>query len=323
MSNEITLVNDKQTLKGFLEDGQFTEALRAVASKYLSPERAAKVALLAASREPKLYLCTKGSFLQAIVRAAECGLEFGGVTGHGYLVPYRNGRLSEAHGRDVYECQFIPGYQGFIELAYRSGRVSWIDAELVYERDQCDYGLGHQPFIVHKPFLGGNRGKVLFGYCVAYLNGAPVPKIEIMPLEEMEAIRKSSKSSRADSPWAKFPGEMFRKTVIRRARKWLPQTQEMEAAIAADNEDYDLSNAFAGNGGGGNQGVDGCLDRMRRAVQSKDVSPSRPKSERPPAGRQQDDDDPVIPDEPPPGYGDDPARDDMLSEIERLEAENE
>lgn len=45
--------------------------------------------------------------------------------GQAYLIPFWNGKARRL------ECQFQLGYKGMIDLAYRSGRISSIQAHVV------------------------------------------------------------------------------------------------------------------------------------------------------------------------------------------------
>jgi recombination protein RecT len=264
--NTISLVLNKDTLKGVLDKPDFVDSIRAVASQYITADRATKVALLACSRQPKLWQCTIPSFVQAVIKATELGLEFGGSTGQGYLVPYKNGYLSKQMGRDVYEVQFIPGYRGFIELAYRSGNIRSIDVQLVYEKDEFDYGLGDKPFVRHKPFLGDNRGKLICAYSVIWLKDSPIPKIDFMTVQELEKIRNCSKS-KDDGPWCTFPEEMQKKSILRRSFKWIPTTAQISLAEELDNQDYDLTKAAVITPGPNQQlGSEGTRNRMLAAM---------------------------------------------------------
>jgi len=277
-----TLAN-KDTLRELLSGDKFQQSLKAVANQYLTPKRVAKIAMLAASRQPRLLQCTPASFLEAVIMGAEVGLDFGGATGQGYLVPYKNGKLSAKAGRGIYEAKFVPGYQGFIELAYRSGRVSYVDAELVYENDEYDFQLGADPKLIHKPCLGGPRGKVVFAYTVVYMAGSDRPKLEIMSLDDLERIRLRSKS-KDDGPWVTDVAEMQRKTVLRRAFKWIPKTPEILAAMEADNEDYDLGGGVnVDTTGEESLGANGLKERMRRTVPSR-VKPTTDEPEDDTAG---------------------------------------
>jgi len=261
-------VGNKNTLRDLLDDGTFRESLALVASKYMTAKRVAKVAMLAASRQPKLFDCTKASFLSSIIKAAEAGLDFGGVSGQGYLVPFRNNK------KGITECQFIPGYQGFIELAYRAGRVEFIDAQLVYAADKFEYSLGSDPKVVHVPSLASDRGELVCAYAVARLKGSTMPKIEVMGRADLEAIRARSKAQ-DEGPWKTDPGEMYRKCPIRRIWKMLPKTPEVIAAIEADNVQFE-TDGMAANLVDGPIGTDGCRDRMTKAVASKQVEPPPP-----------------------------------------------
>ncbi len=274
------LVWNKDNLKGMLEGADFQESLRSVCTKYLTAERVAKIGLLAASRQPKLWQCTAASFLQSVIRAAELGLEFGGSTGHGFLVPYRNGYLSRQLNRDVYEAQFIPGYRGFIELAYRSGNVAFIDVQLVHEGDEFEYGYSYgverSPFILHKPLMTGKRGLLKCAYSVIMLKDSPLPKIDYMTAAELEAIRDCSKS-RDDGPWKTFPGEMQKKSIIRRSFKWIPSTPSLALAEEADNVDYDLSRAAIEGHTPQQLGTAGTRNRMLAAMtQAPAAEPAEP-----------------------------------------------
>ena len=45
------------------------------------------------------------------------------------------------------------GYKGLLDLAYRSGEVSVIQAHVVCEGDEFEHTLGLEPTLVHKPAL--------------------------------------------------------------------------------------------------------------------------------------------------------------------------
>lgn len=227
-------VGNKDTLKSLLEDDRVQEQLRAVAGKFMTPDKMYTVALLAFNRNKDLFACNQSSVIDAVTRAAETGLDFGGATGQGYLVPHGGKGLAKG----VKRCQFIPGYKGLLELSYRSGKVEYIDAQLVYANDTFEAHLGTRPRIIHQVKLSAHRGNIIGAYAVVYLKGSQYPKLEIMNFEQLEAIKNRSKS-RDVGPWQSDTAEMHRKTVVRRVWKYLPKTPEMQTAILADNEDYE------------------------------------------------------------------------------------
>ncbi len=102
---------------------QFAKALPSV----MTPERFTRIVLTAIRNNQKLAQCDKGSFFAAVMSSAQLGLEPNTPLGQAYLIPYGN------------ECQFQIGYKGLIDLAYRSGEVSIIQAQTVYEKDEFVY----------------------------------------------------------------------------------------------------------------------------------------------------------------------------------------
>ena len=109
----------------------------------ITPERFTRMVLSALSSNPKLAVCTPQSFLGAMMTAAQLGLEPNTPLGQAYLIPYKN------KGTD--EVQFQIGYKGLLDLAYRSGQVSTVQAHTVYENDQFDYQYGLDPKLEHVP----------------------------------------------------------------------------------------------------------------------------------------------------------------------------
>jgi len=225
------IVQKREKLETLLTDSRFLQSLKVVASRHLTPEKIVKMALLAASRQPKLYQCTPQSILQAIMKAAEVGLDFTGTLGRGWLVPYYNKHIK------AYECQFIPGYQGLIELARRSGKVTRIEARAVYEKDTFEVSYGTHQKIKHIPYIGEDRGEIICVYAIAQIERETEPLVEVMTKAEVDSIRARSKA-KDDGPWVTDYSEMARKTVVRRICKYLPLSPELERALAVDDEQY-------------------------------------------------------------------------------------
>ncbi len=245
MNKELAVVSDKATLKDLLSLESVQQSLRDVLPKHLTPERVMKMTLVAASRQPKLFECTTESILKSVMTSAELGLDCSGTLGAGYLVPYYNNKIK------AMEAVFIPGYQGLIELARRSGQVRAISSRIVYKDDvdkgafTLDYGDVSNP-IVHKPYFGADRKTdkedIHVVYAMAELAGG-VKQIEVMDLAQIEKVRGMSKAGAAKGgPWDKHFGEMARKTVLRRLCKYLPKSPELEMALTADAEQFDFNN---------------------------------------------------------------------------------
>lgn len=214
-----------RTLAGLLRSKE--DSLAAVLPRGMTADRMIKIAVSAASRTPKLLECSPASVAMAVSVACSLGLEPGGALGHAYLVPYYNRKSGNM------EAQFIPGYRGLIDLARRSGEIDSIEARVVYERDHFELEFGLDDRLVHRPCLDGERGPIRLVYAIARLKSAR-PQVEVMTLDEIEKIRRLSKSGDY-GPWKEHFEEMARKTVIRRLCKYLPLSVEMAQAVELDN----------------------------------------------------------------------------------------
>lgn len=254
----------KRNLEGLLRREEFQRSLADVAPKHITKERIVKLALVAASRQPKLFECTPQSFLQSVMKSAELGLDCVGTLGQGYLVPYYNGKIK------AFECQFIVGYQGLIELARRSGNISRIESRVVYEKDEFVVEYGLEPKLIHKPYLGGDRGKIVCVYAIAELKDGS-RQVEVMTLDEVERIRDRSKAKEG-GPWVTDFAEMARKTVIRRLAKYLPLSPELAKAIETDDQQFDYHGAPLDVAADIQAGIDGLKKRLKKKIDSAEIA---------------------------------------------------
>lgn len=214
--------------RSFLTGKNMLAALKQVATKHISPERLARVAMAAISRNPRLLQCTNESLAQAIVKCAEVGLE-PSLMGDVYLVPYFNSKIN------AYEAQFQIGYQGLGELAFR-GHGIIVKAEVVYDCDRFEEVLGLNPDLKHKRGERTADSKRVFSYAIAtFPDGRKL--FEVVDAIDIEKAKRSSRGSdKSDSPWVQHPDAMWRKTAARRISKWLPKSPEMGTAL-----DYDTA----------------------------------------------------------------------------------
>jgi recombination protein RecT len=218
----------------------FQAALPVTARKYLTPDRVVRTVLNAISRNDRLLQCTRPSILSAVMDCCQLGLEVGAGLGHAYLVPFKNGKLTRAQGRDVYEAIPIIGYKGYIALSQRSGLFAGPPfVNLVYEADlddfRLDMGSGKAPYHpIDVSIPTSKRGDVVGGYCVARFRDAQDPLVEWMHVEDIKKIRSRSRA-KDSGPWVSDWVMMARKTVLRRARNYWPMSAEMAAAAALDD----------------------------------------------------------------------------------------
>lgn len=217
--------NRSLSIRDYLKSDSLIAEIGKALPKHMSPERMARVALTCLTRVPKLAECTPESFMQCLFSLSQWGLEPDGR--HAHLIPY---------GR---ECTLIVDYKGLVALAYRSGKVKNIHADVVRVGDVFKYNLGiveaHTPWAFRsdagKP---ASAGEVYAVYCIVTLD-ADLKKCEVMTRDDVEAIRKRSKAG-GSGPWVSDWNEMAKKTVFRRVSKWLPLSAEVVEAMDSDDD---------------------------------------------------------------------------------------
>lgn len=178
-----------------------------------------RIATFSIRTNPTLMKCSAPSLMSALMQSAQLGLE-PGVLGHCYLVPFWSKKLSS------FEATFIISYKGMIELARRSGNIQSIAARVVYENDEFQFEYGLEEKLIHKPCVNGERGQMKLVYMIAHFTGGG-HYIEVMSKAEIDTVMMSSKSfdtktKQPTGPWKDHYEEMAKKTVIRRAWKYLP-----------------------------------------------------------------------------------------------------
>ena len=186
-------------------------------------ERYARVAMTLIRENPKLASCDGASLLGALMTGTALGLDPSPQLGQYHIVPYKN------------KAQFILGYKGIIDLAFRSDRLATIFATEVYESDEFEYTLGLEQKLVHKPSGLAAPGVITHYYAVAkFTNGGYV--FCVMTREQIEAYGKKFSPSYKydDSPWQTSPVAMGKKTVIRQLGKYMPLSPEVARAFSQD-----------------------------------------------------------------------------------------
>ena len=192
----------------------------------LTPERFTRMALSAINNTPALAECTPMSFIAAMMNAAQLGLEPNTPLGQAYMIPYKN--------KGVLECQFQLGYKGMIDLAYRTGQVQMIQAQIVREYDYFEYQYGLEPKLIHQPGES-DRGEITFIYGLFRLTNGGYG-FEVSNKADMDAFaEKYSKSFGSKySPWTENYEDMAKKTVIKRALKYAPVSVDFQKALSMD-----------------------------------------------------------------------------------------
>lgn len=178
--------------------------------------------------------CEPTSVLGALMTCAQLDLR-PGVLGHAWPLPFWDNRSNG------YQAQLVIGYQGYIELGHRSGKLRDLAARVAYWEDpEFDYWLDENgPHLMHKPLLDGMREKVRSFYSMARLVNGGVQITEPVSLATMEAHRERfgprNRQKKLVGPWVDHFEAMGCKTAILMNFKTLPKSAEMAIAMEADD----------------------------------------------------------------------------------------
>lgn len=222
--------------------------LEALANCPLRPEQLISQAMVACYADEKLAKADPISVLVALTEAAQAQLQVNGALADGYLIPRWN------KDRQCHEATFQVGYRGLLNLAMRSGKITHVDAQVVFENDVFDMEEGMHPTLRFRRNIAGDRGKPIGAYAVAYLRESPlgIHPMKFMSRAEIEHIRDTYSESAEynSSPWKKEWAAMWLKTVLRQLLKFAqlsPQSQQAalldeyhEAGVRTETERAEL-----------------------------------------------------------------------------------
>jgi len=200
--------------------------IAAALPKHLDADRMIRLAMTCVSQSDNLRKADIHSVFRALLLSSQTGLEIG-VGGQAYLVPYKN-------REGAYEAQFVPGWQGIVDLVSRSGRATvWTGA--VFEGDEFDWQLGDAPFVRHRPGGENDEEKLTHVYAVGRVNGSHHPVIEVWTRDRV--IRHRNKFNKVGNKHYSFVNfEMYaRKVALLQVLKYMPKSIEMQKVIAAEH----------------------------------------------------------------------------------------
>lgn len=221
-NKQVAKAQKPMSMKDYVES--MAPAIKAALPSVITPERFTRITLSALSTNPKLQECTPKSFLGAMMTAAQLGVEPNTPLGLCYLLPYFN------HGQ--LECQFQLGYKGLIDLAYRSGEISIIQAHTVHQNDLFEYELGLDPKLRHVPATG-DRGIPTHYYAMFKTKDGGFG-FQVMSREEVQNHASKYSKSYNNGPWKTNFDEMAKKTVLKKVLKYAPLKSDFARQLVQD-----------------------------------------------------------------------------------------
>ena len=185
----------------------------------------------------RLDQCEPTSVLGALMTCAQLDLRPGvSGLGHAWPLPFWDGKTQ------MLKAQLVIGYKGYIELGYRSGKLTGINSRIVYENELEDFEFVYHEDgdkLTHKPSFRGLRGEIVCFYSTARIIGGGYSLTEPVSLEEMLAHREKyapkNKAGKMVGTWVDHFPAMGKKTMILRNFANLPKSAEMGIAMEADN----------------------------------------------------------------------------------------
>lgn len=220
---------------------------------HITFEKFQRTVMTACLANQELFNCDLQSLMLASIKCATDGL-LPDNREAAFVIFNSKEKTDGGPDRWVKKAQYIPMWVGLLKKIRQSEEVASVRAHVVYkidlEKGKFEYVLGDEERIIHEPYLGaGDKGGIIAAYCIAHLKNGDVIR-EVMTFEEIEKVRRKSKSGdkegRPIGIWAEWYEEMARKTVFRRAAKWLPQSAELiDRIMESDVSMQELENVEA------------------------------------------------------------------------------
>jgi recombination protein RecT len=199
----------------------------------IEPAQFIQIVLSEIKKNEKLqnaFMENPASMFASILAGAEIGLIPSDMLGEFYLIPRRiDGRLTITP---------LIGYKGLVNVILRSGEVTKVHTECVFEGDDFEPIYGLEPNIIHKPnFSVPRNSKTLkFVYAVAKLKSGDyqfsvLSKSDIIKIQSLSRYNNALYFNDDKDPnmW------MVRKTALIQLSKMLPKDYYGKKAVEMDN----------------------------------------------------------------------------------------
>ena len=187
--------------------------------------------------------CEVDSIVSTLIKGAYLDLDF--FMGTCYAIPYNKNIGTRDKPKWIKALQFQTDYKGDMALAkkYSSNNILDIYAKVVKKGDDFNIEIrdGKQ-FVNFKP-LPFNDSEILGAFAVIYYEDGSMSydsmsKKEI--LATREAYAKKDKNNKFSKAWQNSEGEMFKKTVLKRACKLVTLSFDNSKQDDAYNESSDI-----------------------------------------------------------------------------------
>lgn len=230
-STDVTLPSDSRPPTLSQQIVRMEDQFAMAAPRGIEAKQLVRDALTALRQNPELAECDPQSVLGGLMTMAQLGLRVG-VLGHGWLLPFRDWKTKQK------KAQLVIGYQGLVELAYRSNKIKSLSARTVHANDHFRIEYGIDETLEHRP-APGDRGEVIGYYAVVKFlpDGHSfyyMTKAEAEVYRDRYAMAKN-RQGEVVGPWkSEFDG-MAKKTCVRQLSKLMPKGTELSVALMVDD----------------------------------------------------------------------------------------
>jgi recombination protein RecT len=223
-----------QKFQGYLETYK-ENVLPALLKKHnIEPAQFVNIVLSEIKKNEKLLFAfneNPSSMFASILAGAEIGLIPSDMLGEFYLIPRKiDGKMSVTP---------LIGYKGLVNIILRSGEVTKVHTQCVFEGEEFEAMYGLEPNIIHKPNYDVERSSktLKFVYAVAKLKNGDF-QFEVLSKGDIVKINNLSRYDNAlyfndqkdPQMW------MVRKTVLIQLAKMLPKDFYGKKAVEMDNQ---------------------------------------------------------------------------------------
>jgi recombination protein RecT len=223
-----------QRFQGYMETYK-ENVLPALLKKHnIEPAQFVQIVLSELKKNEKLLTAfneNPASMFASILAGAEIGLIPSDMLGEFYLIPRKiDGKMSVTP---------LIGYKGLVNIILRSGEVSKVHTQCVYEGEQFEPIYGLEPNIIHKPNYEVERSSktLKFVYAVAKLKNGDF-QFEVLSKADIIKITNLSRYDNAlyfndqkdPQMW------MVKKTALIQLAKMLPKDFYGKKAVEMDNQ---------------------------------------------------------------------------------------
>ena len=115
---------------------------------------------------------------------------------------------------------------------YRSGEVSIIQAQVVYEHDSFNYSFGLEPVLKHIP-AASDRGEPTYVYAMFRTKEGGFG-FDVMSMDAVRIFAQQYSKSFSSGPWQRNFEEMAKKTVLKKVLKYAPLKSDFQRGLALD-----------------------------------------------------------------------------------------